>query len=308
MHAQPAQIRAYVAGELDSKARRRIERHVHRCLACWDQLQGASSRTLIPWDQELEYSRPELSAQTLLASSSAKNARDELNSQTRFGPWIPTMTFLGVLVILGMLTGLAWNLGGSSAVAAVQQDPTGGWSAKATSLSPDDLNELRLAGWNCPVVEAAGFHFASATGIRTEENSRVQIVLKRDTSEVKLTETREFAGSIVNTEKSVAAAAAASVNPKTGHEVVDAAMSELGRRLGANAGATVDFTRGTATLSMDQVKYTISSNLSKKDLESLMQRLVIGEHAHFGSFDADSDLIGERLLRGLSRLLVLDLK
>lgn len=306
MHAQPSQIRAYVAGELDSKARRSIERHVHRCLACWDQLQGASSRTLIPWDQELEYSPPVLSAQTLLASSSSKIARDELNSQTRFGPWIPTMAFLGVLVILGLLTGLVWNLGGSSAIAAVQQDPTGRWSAKATNLSLDDLNELRLAGWNCPVVEAAGFQFASATGIRTEENSQVQIVLKRDASEVKLTETREIAGSIASTEKTVAAAAP--VNSKTGHEVADAAMSELGRRLGASAGATVDFARGTATLSMDQVKYTITSNLSKKDLESLMQRLVIGEHAHFGSFDADPELIGERLMRGLSRLLVLDLK
>lgn len=306
MHAQPSQIRAYVAGELDPKARRSIERHVQRCLACWDQLQGASSRTLTPWDHELEYPRPELSAQTLLTSSPSKSSRDELNSQTRFGPWIPTMTFLGVLVVLGMLTGLAWNLGGSSAIAAVQQDPTGGWSAKATNLTPEDLNELRLAGWNCPVVEAAGFHFASATGIRTKENSQVQIVLSRSDSEVKLTETREIAGSILNTEKSVAAAAPA--NSKSGHEVVDAAMSELGRRLGASAGATVDFARGTATLSMDQVKYTITSNLSKKDLESLMQRLVIGEHAHFGSFDADPDLIGERLLRGFSRLLVLDLK
>lgn len=306
MHAQPSQIRAYVAGELDSKTRRGIERHVHRCLACWDQLQSASPRPLIPWDQEPEYSRPALSAQTLLTASASKSSRDELKSQTRFGPWIPTMTFLGVLVILGMLTGLAWNLGGSSAIAAAQQDPTGGWSAQATSLSPDDLTELRLAGWNCPVVEAAGFHFASATGIRTEENSQVQIVLKRNASEVKLTETREFAGSLMNIEKP--AANKASVSSKTGHEVVDAAMSELGRRLGATAGATVDFARGTATLNMDQVKYTITSNLSKKDLESLMQRLVIGEHAHFGSFDADPDLIGERLLRGLSRLLVLDLK
>ena len=306
MHAQRSQIRAYVAGELDPKARRSIERHVHRCLACWDQLQGASSRTLTLWDHELEYPRPELSAQTLLTSSPSKSSRDELNSQTRFGPWIPTMTFLGVLVVLGMLTGLAWNLGGSSAIAAVQQDPTGGWSAKATNLTPEDLNDLRLAGWNCPVVEAAGFHFASATGIRTKANSQVQIVLSRNDSEVKLTETREIAGSILNTEKSVAAAAP--VNSKSGHEVVDAAMSELGRRLGASAGATVDFARGTATLSMDQVKYTITSNLSKKDLESLMQRLVIGEHAHFGSFDADPDLIGERLLRGFSRLLVLDLK
>lgn len=306
MHAQPSQIRAYVAGELDSKARRSIERHVHRCLACWDQLQSAGSRSLIPWDQEVEYSGPELSAQTLLTSSSSRIARDELNSQTRFGPWIPTMTFLGVLVILGMLTGLAWNLGGSSAIAAAQQDPTSGWSAKATNLSPDDLSELRMAGWNCPVVEAAGFHFASATGVRTEENSQVQIVLKRNASQVKLTETREFAGSIGSTEK--LAAAKAPMSSKSGNEVVDTALSELGRRLGATAGATVDFARGTATLNMDQVKYTISSNLSKKDLESLMQRLVIGEHAHFGSFDADPELIGERLLRGLSRLLVLDLK
>ncbi|PQZ95961.1 hypothetical protein CQ018_01335 [Arthrobacter sp. MYb227] len=305
MHAQPSQIRAYAAGELDPKARRSIERHVHRCLLCWDHLQAASSREVSAWDPELEYSRPQLNAQTLLGASLAENRQAELNTPTRFGPWIPTVALLGVMVILGAFVGLVWSLGGSSAVAATQQDPTGSWSAKATKLSTDDLNGLRAAGWNCPVVEAAGFELASATGIRTAEKAQVDIVLKRNASEVTLTESRELPGNIFSTEK--LATADSPVTKKSGNEVVDAAMSELGRRLGASAGATVDFARGTATLSMDQVKYTITSNLSKKDLESLMQRLVIGEHAHFGSFDTDSDQVGERLLRGLSKLLVLDL-
>lgn len=270
---------------------------------CWDLLQSASPRTVSDWEQA--DSRPQLSAQTLLGASVAESGQADLGSTSRVGPWIPTLAFLGLLVIVGALVGLVWTLGGSSAVAAVQQDPTGAWSAKATNLDAEKLNELRVAGWNCPVVEAAGFQLASATGIRTKENAQVHIVLKRNASEVTLTETRKLAGNALATGK--LAAVEMPVSKKSGTEVLDSTLTELGHRLGAQAGATVDFAKGTATLSMDEVKYTITSNLSKKDLESLLQRLVIGEHAHFGGFDASPDQVGERLMRGLSKLMVLDL-
>ena len=83
-------------------------------------------------------------------------------------------------------------------------------------------------------------------------------------------------------------------------------MTELGRRLGAKAAAAVSFGKGKATLSMDDVDYTITSNLAKKDVERLLQRLVVGEHTRSVGLDASPEELGERLMRGLSRLMVLD--
>lgn len=313
MHANPSQIQAYIAGGLDPKARRGVERHVHRCLACWEHLQAATPRTAPQWVQNQDYTQGQFSAQvplraqTLLSASVPHTAYAEPSDQSRFRPWIPAVAVLGILAILGTLVGLAWTLGGPSSAATAQKDPTGSWSAEATGLDADDLEELRSAGWSCPVIEIGGFQLASATGTRSKGSAEVHIVLKHDDKEVRVTEVRALAGNTLATGVLAAPAAPAAPAAKTqGSEVTDGALADLGRRLGAKAGATVDVGKGTATLSMDGVNYSIASNLSKKDTEALLQRLVIGEHTHFSGFDSDPDQLGERFMRGLSRLMVLD--
>lgn len=304
MHAKPSAIRAYVAGELDPKARRSIERHVHRCLACWDDLQTATPRTTPQWVQGANYSPAPLNAQTLLGSSVREDSLAETPRRSRFVPWIPALAVLGILVIVGSLASVAWSLGSAVAAPLVQTDPTGAWSSKATDLDADDLDDLRAAGWSCPVVEVAGFQLASATGTRHNGKAKVHIVLKNKSKELSVTEARDLSGSTLGT--AMLAAPADPVAKAQGGEVSDSVLAELGKRLGAKAGATVDFRHGSATLKMDDVDYSIASNLSKKDMESLLQRLVIAEHTHLSGFDADPDKIGERLMRGLSRLMVLD--
>ena len=143
-------------------------------------------------------------------------------------------------------------------------------------MGEDELEDLREAGWTCPVVESAGYHLASATGTRSGGNAAVHIVMKNGKHELNVTEVRKLAGGPLATGSLAAPEQVAA--KQSAAESTEGPLTELGRRLGAKAAAAVSFGKGKATLSMDDVDYTITSNLAKKDVERLLQRLVVGEH------------------------------
>ncbi|MBP2386755.1 hypothetical protein [Paeniglutamicibacter kerguelensis] len=206
--------------------------------------------------------------------------------------------------MVGALMGLSWSLGAPGVASAAQHDPTGSWNATATHLGEGELDELREAGWTCPVVDSGGFHLASATGTRSGGNAAVHLVMKNGKHELGVTEVRKLAGGPLAT-GILAAPEHAAANAASA-AATEGPLTELGRRLGAKAAAAVSFGKGKATLSMDDVDYTITSNLAKKDVEGLLQRLVVGEHTQSVGLDASPEELGERLMRGLSRLMVLD--
>ena len=304
MHSQQEWIRAYLAGELEAKKRRSIERHVHRCLRCWEALQSATPRTAPQWTNQSEIPRLPLTAQTLLSSSGAGWDSGAQRRTSRFRPWVPAVALLGILAMVGALMSLSWSLGAPGVASAGQHDPTGSWSATATRLDEDELDELREAGWTCPVVESAGYHLASATGTRSDGNAAVHIVMKNGKHELSVTEVRKLAGGPLATGSLAAPQQVAA--KQLAAESTEGPLTELGRRLGAKAAASVSFGKGKATLSMDGVDYAITSNLAKKDVERLLQRLVVGEHTRSSGLDDSPEELGERLMRGLSRLMVLD--
>ncbi|MGL3805050.1 hypothetical protein ACSYDW_03045 [Paeniglutamicibacter sp. R2-26] len=223
---------------------------------------------------------------------------------TRFRPWLPAVALVGILAVLGVVVGLSWSLGAPGVATAEQHDPTGAWNATATSLDEDDLGELRAAGWTCPVIESAGYHLASASGTRSDGSASVHLVMKNGKHEVGVTEVRRLAGGPLATGSLAAPQQVAA--PQQAAEATEGSLTELGRRLGAKAAASASFGKGTATLSMDGVDYSITSNLAKKDVELLLQRLVVGEHTGASVGYESPEELGERLMRGLSKLMVLD--
>lgn len=304
MHARPEGIHAYLAGELDEKERRSLERHVHRCLRCWEAVQTATPRTDPQWNSPAEFLQVPLNAHTLLSSAGPGRDSGGQVSSSRFQPWIPALALLVILAMLGALMSLLWALGAPGIAATAQHDPTRTWSAVATDLKQGDLDELRASGFTCPVIETAGFRLASATGTRSGGNVAVHIVLRNGPQEVGVTEVRQLAGGALATGTFAAPHQAAAKS--LGADVPDGPLSELGRRLGAKTATAVSFGKGTATLSMDHVDYLITSNLSKEEVKQLLQGLVIGEHTRSAGPATASEELGERILRGLSRLMVLD--
>ena len=83
-------------------------------------------------------------------------------------------------------------------------------------------------------------------------------------------------------------------------------LTELGHRLGAKAAAAVTYADGTSHAEHGGREVQGHHQHSKSDVEQILQRLVVGEHTRIVSLDPAAEKISQRLLRGFSRLMVLD--
>ncbi|GAA5228130.1 zf-HC2 domain-containing protein [Paeniglutamicibacter antarcticus] len=302
MHQQERWLGDYADGLLRGRRRKSLEKHLGYCDSCSAALgsdqgmgRGAafSGRNFEP-----------LNAQTLLGAH--YSLPQDRGAGTRRGIGVvPMIVFLLVFALVASIAAMSWILGAPAANAAPEHDPAESWGSTARSLDAGALSELRQAGWTCPVIEAAGFTLASASGQLKKGEATVTMVLSDSDTDshrtVELAETRALPGAKdVGLRKT--ASAGATTDPTSGM------LTELGHRLGAKAAAAVTYADGTATLNMEDVKYKVSTNLSKADVEQILQRLVVGEHTHIVSFDQGSENIPQRMLRGFSRLMVLDFK
>ncbi|MFL4474697.1 zf-HC2 domain-containing protein [Paeniglutamicibacter sp. MACA_103] len=289
----------YVDGRLDSRRAGALEKHVRHCAACSAALEAMQRGSGAVSKSQAGPSVP-LNAQTLLGTHYSL-PRERGAGRSRTNGLVPMAVLLLLFALVGSIAAMSWFLGAPAAQGAPERDPAESWNTSARSLDAGALNQLRQAGWTCPVIEAAGFSLSSATGVLDKGEATVTLVLSDDVHIVELAETRALAGAQdVPLKKSMAASA--STDPTSGM------LTELGHRLGAKAAAAVTYAEGTATLSMDGVRYEVSSDLSKADVERVLQRLVVGEHTRIVSLDPSTEKFSQRLLRGFSRLMVLDFK
>ncbi|WP_411733741.1 zf-HC2 domain-containing protein [Paeniglutamicibacter sp.] len=289
----------YVDGQLDSRRAGALERHLQHCAACSATLES-KPRGSRPVANSPGRPPVPLNAQTLLGAHYSL-PREHGAGRSRANGFVPMAVLLLVFVLVGTIAAMSWFLGATAALGAPERDPAESWNASALNLDAEAINHLRLSGWTCPVIEAAGFTLSSATGVLEDGEATVKLVLSDEEHIVELSETRALAGAQgAPLQKSTAASA--STDPSSGM------LTELGRRLGAKAAAAVTYAEGTATLNMEGVRYEVSSDLSKADVERVLQRLVVGEHTRIVALDPSTEKFSQRLLRGFSRLMVLDFK
>ena len=286
-------------GRLGSRRAGALEKHVRHCAGCAAALEalrrgpqpasGLPGRSAVP-----------LNAQTLLGAHYSL-PHERAAGRSRTSGFVPLAVLLLLFALVSSIAAMSWFLGAPAALGAPERDPAESWNASARSLDAEAINRLREAGWTCPVIEAAGFSLSSATGVSENGEATVTLVLSDETHTVELAETRALAGAQeAPLQKSMAASA--STDPTSGM------LTELGHRLGAKAAAAVTYAEGTATLNLEGVRYEVSSDLSKADVERVLQRLVVGEHTRIVSLDPSTEKFSQRLLRGFSRLMVLDFK
>lgn len=300
MHRYERWMRGYVEGRLGRRRVRALERHLGHCSACARALDAR--RPASPPAQEFPAGPPApLNAQTLLGTHYSLPRDRQGTGRSRASGFVPAAVLLLLLAMVGTIAGLSWFMGAPVAQGAPEHDPAESWSASARALDAEAINQLRMAGWTCPVIEAAGFTLSSATGVAKEGEATVTLVLSDEEHTVQLAETRTLAGA-PGTPQPKSMAASASTDPTSGM------LTELGHRLGAKAAAAVTYAEGSATLNLEGVRYKVSSDLSKADVESVLQRLVVGEHTRIVAVDPASEKLSDRLLRGFSRLMVLDFK
>lgn len=290
----------YAAGRLRGRRARAIARHVGHCAECSSALARRMSETS---SEQLVAPAPpvQLSAQTLLGTRYSLPPENE-SSRRHSIAIVPITVLAMVFALVAAMAATSWVLGAPAAHGAPEQDPAASWSAEAQSLDAEAITRLRQDGWTCPVIEAAGFSLASASGVLKRGEATATLVLSDGKHRIELAETRMVSGAPTPAmHKSVAAET--STDPSSGM------LTELGHRLGAKAAAAVSYGDGTATLNLEEVKYEITTDLSKSDVEGILQRLVVSEHTRVGSMDQQStENVSQRLLRGFSRLMVLDFK
>lgn len=297
MHRYERWMGEYVAGSLEGRRAQALERHVQHCAQCLAAL-GHARRVGSRGPASVPRPLGPLNAQTLLGTHYSLPREREAGSRSA-AAFVPMAVLLMVFALVGTIAAMSWFLGAPAAQGAPERDPAESFSASARNLDAEAINQLRQAGWTCPVIEAAGFTLTSATGSLNQGEATVTLVLSDSRHTVQVAETRALSGSpAASLQKSVAAGATA--DPTSGM------LTELGHRLGAKAAAAVTYADGTATLNMEDVKYKVTTNLSKSDVEGILQRLVVGEHTRIVSLDPAAENFSQRLLRGFSRLMVLD--
>lgn len=299
MHRYERWMGEYVGGRLNGRRAKALEKHVPGCAACSTALNSWQRGPVFASNSPGSPAVP-LNAQTLLGAHYAlPNERGARGSRTN--GFVPMVVLLLVFALVGSIAAMSWVLGAQAAQGASKGDPAESWNASARALDTDTITQLRQAGWTCPVIEAAGFTLTSASGVLEGGEATVTLVLSDEEHTVELAETRTLSSAVKAPLQSTKAASA-STDPTSGM------LTELGRRLGAKAAAAVTYAGGTATLNMEDVRYEVSSDMSKADVEQVLQRLVVGEHTRIVSLDPSTEKLSQRLLRGFSRLMVLDFK
>lgn len=211
------------------------------------------------------------------------------------------MKFLRSLVLLGVLTGLvvvgaAWYLGGQRSAGTAEGRPLTGLDANVAdggprSLSSDDVDELRAAGWTCPDLNTVGYWVESAELTERAGAPAVVADLRSTAHAVTLVEQHPGSAGLVDgaTGRTVSAA---EFRPVTG------SGTELWVAR-SNAGTT-----SNVVFRVADAVYSLRSDTSTADAMRVAGVIAAADRAQVDRSTPDpGDGAVDRVVRGLNRLM-----
>ena len=309
MHRYQRWMDDYLDGELPPSTVRKLEKHLQGCRACTAllaerrrlqlRLTGFSTSGAGADVPERDF------VQRILEQpgrSAAVPAAFEPRIP-RWGFWLPAFSVVAVLSLIAGVLSVAWFVGAETVVAKTTTGTASSWTDTPVALGPEGLEELREEGWNCPDFDTSGLSLISATGVVRNGEPELHLELSDDAKQVVLTERRS------------ATPLAPTASPaKTARDAGSAAqgalgmLAELGARLGADTVTGVEVSQGKATLTLVNATYRVESNLTPAEIERMLRRIVVTEHSRIMSAPDTGHGTLDRLIRGLGRLVVLDVK
>lgn len=321
MHHYQRWMDDYLDDELSHAKSRKLEKHLQGCRACTAVLSERRRLQLrLTGYSQAGNNEPEYGFVQRILDQPGRSAAS-IAAEPRRRPWkvwLPALSVVAALTLVGGVMSVAWFAGAAPVLASAQSPLVNTWSTSPVELGPEELEELREDGWNCPDFEAAGLTLLSATGSLHNGEPQLRMELAVDSKKVLLTESRTAApvapaAATAHAEAQAptqlkTAASEPAAEPSSAAAGALGMLAELGDRLGADTGTKVEVSKGKAKLTLANATYSVESDLSRADVERILSRLVVSEHSRILSVpDTGSGTI-DRLIRGLGRILVMDVK
>lgn len=289
-------LREFLDAELPARRRDAVQAHLERCASCRclvDEERRLRSRL-----RAMNVPSPREDLASRIMADSARAGTEEIRGGTSRGRYAVAV---GILAVIS-----GFVLAGAYVLGSLAEEPAGpqqahlqaGWDQLAgqsgDSLSPDQLENLRGAGWSCPEMSELGFTLVSARTLQVAGHPAVALELTRNGETVRIYEQRPREGD---------------ANPEVLHAVSGRPVAQEGfaapeggpptaPRVWRNEGIP-----GEAVLSARNVTYTLSSFAEEETLSSVVGELSLTESARLlvPSSDPDSGA-ADRVLRGLALL------
>ncbi|WP_082413267.1 MULTISPECIES: zf-HC2 domain-containing protein [Arthrobacter] len=289
-------LREFLDGELPARRRDAVESHLQRCASC---------RCLVEEERRL---RSRLRAMSVPSPREDLASRIVADTASARVPQIPEARSRRryAVAIGGILTLVSgFVLAGAYVLGSIADEPLSaprqahllaGWNqlAEQRSLSAEELQSLRDAGWSCPELTELGFTLASARTLEVAGHPAVAMELTRNGETVRVYEQRPREG---DANPEVLHALTGRPAALEGFSAPDAGQSTT-PRLWRN-----EERPGEAVLSARNVTYTLATSKPDETMSSVVGELSLSESARLlvPSGDADSGA-AERILRGLALL------
>ena len=289
-------LREFLDEELPARRRAAVQTHLSRCAACRCAVE--EERRLRSRLRAMKVPAPrEDLASRIVADNAARPASAPGRGRARYA--------VAIGGVLTMVSGLV--LAGAYILGSVADEPLSqpqqahllaGWNQlaeqRAGSLSAEDVQQLRNAGWSCPELDALGFTLASARTLQVAGHPAVALELTRNGETLTVYEQRPRQGG---------------ANPEVLHAVSGRPVAEEGFSAPSGAPATTpriwrdDARPGEAVLSARNVTYTLRSSVPGETLSSVVGELSLSESARLlvPARNPDSGAV-DRVLNGLALL------
>lgn len=307
MHRYQRWMDDYLDGELPPSRSRKLERHLQGCNSCTSLL--AERRRLqlrLTGFSRSDADVPERDFVQRILDQPGRGVGLPASFEprtSRWGFWLPAFSVVAVLTLVAGVLSVAWFIGADTAVAKTATGTANSWTGTPVSLDQEALEELREEGWNCPDFDTSGLSLVSATGMKRNGEPELRLELSDDSKQVLMTERRS-----ATPEAPVAAHAKAPKEASAATQGALGMLAELGTRLGADAATRVEVSKGKATLTLANATYSVESNLTPAEIERILRRIVVTEHSRIMTAPDTGHGTVDRLIRGLGRLVVLDVK
>ncbi|MER2134354.1 MAG: zf-HC2 domain-containing protein [Arthrobacter sp.] len=289
-------LREFLDDELPARRRAAVQVHLSRCAACRCQVEEERRLRSRLKAMKVPSPREDLASRIVADSAAVREPQDQPGrGRGRYA--------VAIGGILTMVSGFV--LAGAYVLGSLAEEPLSapqqahllaGWNqlAEQRSLSAEEVENLRTAGWSCPELTELGFTLASARTLQVAGHPAVALELKRNGESITVYEQRPRQGD---------------ANPEVLHAVSGRPVAEEGFSAPAGAPATApriwrDESRpGEAVLSARNVTYTLASSVPEETLSSVVGELSLSESARLlvPARDANSGAV-DRVLHGLAML------
>lgn len=291
-------LREFLDEELPARRRAAVQAHLSRCAACRCTVE--EERRLRSRLKAMRVPAPREDLASRIVADNAAAGRPESAAGRGRGRYA-----VAVGGILTLVSGVV--LAGAYILGSIAEEPLSapqqahllaGWNQLAEqrpgNLTPDDVQELRDAGWSCPELGALGFTLVSARTLQVAGHPAVAMELTRNGQSLTVYEQRPRQGG---------------PSPEVLHAVSGEPVGSEGFSTPSGAPATTpriwrDEARpGEVVLSARNVTYTLKSSVPEETLSSVVGELSISESARLlvPARDPDSGAV-DRVLHGLALL------